>query len=185
MFNLLFASVATLSFSIQFKNRFDARQDYFFFEGKDQTAHLYRFNDTLTLTLQQGQNYSVHKSTVNDGLFTFSWLGFKVNGKEMLSEKMIGKISGQHYENFTFLSPVIRFSEPEYEIENVYNCSEGSFNYWYVMLMLFVSGLLFASKSQGIKILKRFINQYGSAPERVGHIANDDESSQNFRITDV
>ena len=148
MFNLLFATISTLSFSIEFQNKFNVvLQNYFLFEGENQSAHLYRVNDTLTLLMVQGRNYSLLKSKVyvNDDSFTFSWPEFTINGQKMKKERNVGEISNHHYENYTFLSPLITFSDVK-PVKNVYSIKD-TFNYWYIVLIIFVMGIIFESKS--------------------------------------
>ena len=149
MFNLLLTSVMVFTFSVEFENNFNTEQEYFYFENRNQLARLHRVNNTLTLVLQQGENCSVYSSTIKNSNFTFSWLGFKVNERKMEKE-----ISCPQYE--TISSPLRWNLEPI--TENVYSCSEGSFNYWYIMLMIILSGAFFESKSQGMQMLKRLVN---------------------------
>lgn len=151
MFNLLLTSVIIFTFSVEFENNFNTEQEYFYFEERNQSARLYRVNDTLTLILHQGENCSVYRSAIKSGNFTFSWLGFKVNEQKM--EKETGC---PQYE--TISSP-LRYSNLEPITETVYSCTKDSFNYWYIMLMIILSGAFFESKSQGMQMLKRLVNQ--------------------------
>ena len=158
MITLLLTSITALSFSVVFENKFNDRQDYFIFEGKNQLAHLSRVNNTLTLIINKEENYSIHKSIIASSNFTFSWIGFKVNEQKMELEKGNGEISNLRYENFTFLSLLKTFPIEPVPVQ-VLNCSEDSINYWYILLMIIISGVLFESKTHGAQMIKRLFNR--------------------------
>ena len=179
MFTLLLTSIAVLSFSIEFENKFnDERQDYFFFEGKNQSAHLSRVNNTLTLFLYKSGNFSIYRSSIESGNLTFSWSSFRVNEEKMNLEKSVGEISNLHFENFTLLSPLITFSNKEPTPIQVLNCTDGSINYWYILLMIVMSGVLFESKTHGAQMIKRLLNRYSS-------VQTNDDVDENLKSTQV
>ena len=77
-FTLLFTVVENLSFVIDFKLSLDQKQDFLFFEGVNDSAHLFRQNSTILLNV----NNELYKTDIVDRI-QFSWRGFKVNGSEM------------------------------------------------------------------------------------------------------
>ena len=81
-FNLLFGLVSTLSFHIQFIVTHDERQDYFYFSGENETAHLFRENNTVTLYLAKDLNFSIYEADLL-GTLSFTWEDFKINGIAM------------------------------------------------------------------------------------------------------
>ena len=181
IFNLLFAAVSSLYFSIEFGIDLKDKQDYLFFEGQNQTAHLSRINNTITLYLSQQENFSVYETNVNGYFFIFTWQGFLVNGQEMQQDRSNGEIVNIHFEKFTFLSPIIRSFDKDVDIEPVYRV-ESSFNYWYIVLIIFTLGVLFESKSHGMRLLKRLLDR-DVLSASISQI--DEHSNQNIRITDV
>ena len=65
-FNFLFSVVSALSFVVEFPVNSNNTQDYFFFEGNNQTAHLYRENKTLFLHLSgnHGKMVSIFNTAI-------------------------------------------------------------------------------------------------------------------------
>ena len=155
MFNLIFSAISSLYFSLEFEINLH-RQDYFFFEGENQTAHCYQINNTVTLLLSHLDNFSVYKKNVTGDSFTFTWQGFLVNGEEMKKDSTFSEIPNLSFENFTFLSPIIRYLDDN--IEPVYQM-EDSFNYWYIALIIFTLGILFESKSRGLQFLRQILTK--------------------------
>ena len=180
-FNLLFAAVSSLFFSIEFGIDVNDRQDYLFFEGANQTAHLARVNKTITLYLNVNQKLCVYKTNVSGDTFIFTWQGFLVDGEAMQHSYLNSETFDTHFEKFTFISPIIGsyYNELDLEPVPVYNV-KNSFNYWYIALIVFIFGVLFESKSHGMHLLRRlFFGKNLPANDHV-HL-----SSQNIHITDV
>lgn len=180
-FNLLFAAVSSLFFSIEFGIDVNDRQDYLFFEGANQTAHLARVNKTVTLYLNVNQKLCVYKTNVSGDTFIFTWQGFLVDGEAMQQNYLNSETFDTHFEKFTFISPIIGsyYNEVDLEPVPVYNV-KNSFNYWYIALIVFIFGVLFESKSHGMHLLRRlFFGKNLPANDHV-HL-----SSQNIHITDV
>ena len=153
-FNLLFSLLATQSFVLEFSVHVWNRQDYFFLEGDDQTAYLYRDNYTLGLHLSQGSNYSVYKTQIDQRNFIFSWHGFAVDGVEMTLSDAAGSIGDLKFNNFTFISPIVEVISYEGETECVYQLND-NVNYWYILLIVLVVSALFGSKTHSLGIAKR------------------------------
>ena len=80
---VVFYFISTLTFVFKFSVNLDSQQDYFYFEGTNQSAHLSRSQKIVTLHLSQGENFSVFREIINQSTFRFSWIGFKINGKPM------------------------------------------------------------------------------------------------------
>ena len=153
-FNLLFSLLATQSFVVKFSVHLGNQQDYFFLEGDDHTAHLYRDNYTLGLHLSQGSNYSIYKTQIDQRNFIFSWHGFSVNGVEMTLSDAAGYIGDLKFSNFTFLSPIVEVISYEGETECVYQLND-NINYWYILLIVLVVSALFESKTHSLGIAKK------------------------------
>ena len=80
-FTFLFAAIAALTFKVQFSVDDNSRQDYFLFQGDDQSAHLHRQNQTLYLHLIQGNDVEVYEMSLQIAgtNFYFSWLNYMVD----------------------------------------------------------------------------------------------------------
>ena len=61
-------------------------KDFLFFEGVNDSAHLFRQNSTILLNV----NNKLYKTDIVDRI-QFSWRGFKVNGSEMEKIKSTGE----------------------------------------------------------------------------------------------
>ena len=157
-FNFLFSVVSALSFVVEFPVNSNNTQDYFFFEGNNQTAHLYRENKTLFLHLNHnhGKMFSFFNTTIKRGTFLFSWKGFKVDGVDMLLQRSNGDIQHSKFEHFTFVSPIINVLDIESPVTPVYNL-ENDVNYWYFFFLTFAAGILLESKTKGFSIFKQLV----------------------------
>ena len=153
-FNLLFSLLATQSFVVEFSVHVGNRQDYFFLEGDDQTAYLYRDNYTLGLHLSRGGNYSIYKTQIDQRNFIFSWHGFSVDGVRMTLSDAAGSIGALNFNNFTFISPIVEVISHEGEIDCVYQLND-NVNYWYIFLIVLVVSALFESKTHSLGIAKK------------------------------
>ena len=157
-FNFLFSVVSALSFVIEFPVNSNNTQDYFFFEGNNQTAHLYRENKTLFLHLNHnhGKMFSFLNATIKRETFIFSWEGFKVDEVDMLLQKSNGDVQHTKFEHFTFVSPIINVLDIESPATPVYNL-ENDVNYWYFFFLTFAAGILLESKTKGFSIFKQLL----------------------------
>lgn len=176
-FNLLFATISSLFFTIEFGINITDRQDFLFFEGENQTAHLYRFNNTVCFYLNQDEKTYQCCTNVSGDTFTFTWQGFLVNDKKMQQCLSTDKIPETNFNKFSFLSPLVEYFYNKADVEPVYSI-ENSFNYWYIVLIVFIFGVLFESKSYGILLLQRLfskhlmVNQHDQVPDQNIQITN-------------
>ena len=152
-FHFLFSLLSAHTFVVEFPVHVGDRQDYFFFEGENQTAHLYRNNHTLGLFLSRGSSYSRYYTEINQDNFTFSWDEFSVDEVKMNLSDTVGSVDDLQFENFTFLSPVTKVSLNEGETECVHQLN--SVNYWYILLIVLLVGALFDSKTHGLEMAKK------------------------------
>ena len=104
-----------LSFVIDFKLSLNQKQDFLFFEGVNDSAHLFRQNSTILLNV----NNELYKTDIVDRI-QFSWKGFKVNGSEMEKIKSTGEGEILTFDAFTFLSPIVKISKEEEEAKEEY-----------------------------------------------------------------
>ena len=156
-FNLLFSVVSTLSFIIGFPTNLEERQDYFIFEGVNQSAYLFRENKTLILHLSCNSEYKIYNSTISKEPFRFSWNGFEVNGEKMnILKATNGKMKPLKFENFTFLSPIIDIFDIEFSVDPIYR-DVAIVNYWYFLIMVLVVAAAFDSKPMIINFIKKYI----------------------------
>ncbi len=153
-FNLLFTALATLSFSVKFQVDSGARQDFFLFEGANQSAHLFRDGESLTLYLQQSDRYTIYKLQLKSSNFTFSWNGYVVNNQQMLLQDSTGNVNDVVFQDFTFSSPIIELLEFDCSVEPVYKLSN-DINYGYIVLIFLGVGLLFKSTDVGRNVYNR------------------------------
>ena len=154
-FHFLFSLLSVHSFVVEFPVHVGDKQDYFFFEGENQTAHLYRNNYTLGLYLSHGSNYSLYNAEINQNNFIFSWFEFSVDGVKMTLSDKVGSVDDLQFENFTFLSPITDVISNEGEAECVYQLN--SVNYWYILLIVLLVGALFDSKTHGLEMVKKIV----------------------------
>ena len=173
-FNLLFTVVSSLSFVIEFPVNSNNTQDYFFFEGINSTAHLYREDKTLFLHLNHdhGKVFSLFNTTIDGDSFLFSWEGFKMNEVDMLLQRSNGELKQTRFEHFTFLSPIIDDLDIEPPPVHVYNLKT-DVNYWYFFILTFGAGILLESKTKGYSILKQLIQ----SPDKNVYVGSDLDSN--------
>ena len=138
-FTILFGVVSTLSFSLKFILDEGKRQDFFLFEGNNQSAHLFRIDNKLHLNIEENGKYKFLTSNLDGYNFSFSWRGYKVNGEEMVSYKTDknNQIWNSTYNTFTFISPFIKDWEPlDCPPLPVYSCEKKMpINYGYVAMI--------------------------------------------------
>ena len=154
-FNLLFTTLSTLSFSVKFQVESSARQDFFLFEGTNQSAHLFRDGQSLTLNLQQNDGYKLYKTELISRNFTFSWNEYMVDNQQMLLQDSTGNVKDVVFQDFKFDSPIIELLEFDYSVEPVYKLNN-DVNYGYIVLIFLGTGLLFKSTDIGKNIYNRF-----------------------------
>ncbi len=162
-FNLLFGLVSALAFQIQFIVNHDAKQDYFYFDGENETAHLFRENNTVTLHLAKDPNYTVYQVDILNTL-TFSWDNFKVNGTPMALVQDNGDVSKSQYSTFTFLSPVVHDPDLDCSTQPVINFK--TINYGYIIAIVSVIAFVFDLKPAVVKRIRDLLKEhvYETAP---------------------
>lgn len=158
-FNLLFAVITNLTFTIDFKILPDAQQDYLYFAGQNTTAHLYRENNTVFLHLQSGSEYELYQTNIKNKL-EFSWQKFKINGTEMTKVKSSRNESLElTFDTFTFLSPIISTFDPQEEpiIKTILESEK--INYYYILAIVLCVVLVFDVKPRVFKLLQDLITK--------------------------
>ena len=105
-FTVLFHLIGSLNFHVQFSLHSDNTQDFFFFQGENSSAHLYRNNETVSLYLRDDKEFELYQIHILNEL-DFSWRGFKVNGTDMRKIKSTGVTDMEDLNEFTFLSPIV------------------------------------------------------------------------------
>ena len=141
-FTLLLTTVSTLSFTINFKVSDDSTQDYFIFEGDNQTAHLFRENSTLYLRCTQLDRIAIYKTELTDVDFRFSWLDHIVNGRVMEMLKKDDDFTAMSFEHYVLISP--QFVEEDVNLKCTVNPSyevHGT-NYWYIAAIVVVVAII-------------------------------------------
>ena len=103
-FHLVLSLASALTFVFEFPVNTQINQDYFILSGNNQSAHLYRVNNSIYLYLNQGQNYSVYNSTTIRDSFRFSWNNFTVDGEKMQLDRSVGEVNMFQYNYSVFLS---------------------------------------------------------------------------------
>ena len=151
-FQVVFKVISSLSFVFEFPINLDTQQDYFYFEGENQHVYLSRTNNTLVLYMEQGTNFSHYSETINQSTFTFSWMGFEVDGTPMKQVKSEGEVFKFNYINLLFMSPILNELEPSTCSEQVFYYD--SVNYWYIILIVLIAGITYDSKERGVNLMK-------------------------------
>lgn len=169
---IVFQFMTTLTFVFKFPVNLSNQQDYFFFEGANQSAHLSRSQRIVTLHLNQGENFTVFCRAINQSTFTFSWNGFEIDGNPMNVTKSDGDTSKLNYNSLLFMSPIIDVTE-----ECSTSCSEqilqyNSVNYWYIVLIALAIGISMNLREEVINSLKKVLQatnglQFSKVPEPV------------------
>ena len=146
-----------LSFVIDFKLSLNQKQDFLFFEGVNDSAHLFRQNSTILLNV----NNELYKADIVDRI-QFSWKGFKVNGSEMEKIKSTGEGEILTFDAFTFLSPIVKISKEEEEAKEEYFHSflSQKINYYYIFAIVF----LIQNKKYIAKYFARAARHYARLP---------------------
>lgn len=166
-FSLFFALVSTLTFSLHFEIDCNETQDYFIFQSSNNTAQLYRRNNTLILFLKQDGAYEIYNYNVTNN-FEFSWDGYKVNNEKMVCVRTLGQVDALSFNAYTFLSPILNFyrvtdllDEPD-EPEPVFGCKE--VNYGYIAFILIAVFLGFELKQLPPIIYRELVNRFNFTP---------------------
>ena len=153
-----------LKFVIDFKLSLDQKQDFLFFEGVNDSAHLFRQNSTILLNV----NNELHKTDIVDRI-QFSWRGFKVNGSEMEKIKSTGEEKILTFDAFTFLSPIVKISKEEEEAKEEYFHSflSQKINYYYIFAIVFLTVLLVDAKPRTFRLVKDLFSRMNESEYEV------------------
>lgn len=162
-FILLFTLTTNLSFTIRYAINSEARQDYFVFNGiEDSLAHLFREDNILNLYIRSDNSSKLYQlSTIGDE-FEFCWNEFEINGEAMEIVKYDGLIGYLSFNEFIFTSPYIEIIQSKVEdkmSKPVYNLD--GINYAYILLIVFCAGLLLKTDVL-IKLLHRHFEEQGT-----------------------
>ena len=152
-FNTIFNFISAISFTIDFKVSHDYYQDFFFFDGNNSKAHLYRQNNTLTLHLIQQNNFKIYQYSNLTGNFSFSWSNVTVNDVKMRLLKSNNDIETW---NFTFIPSAFQINDVcsfEPLLQNVSNGT--SFSYLYIIIIMIIVILMIKAD---IKFVRNFID---------------------------
>ena len=150
-FNLLFGLVSALAFEIQFIVNHDATHDYFYFNGENETAHLFRENNTVTLHLAKDLNYTIYQADILSTL-SFTWDDFKVNGIAMTLVQDNGDVNKSRYSTFTFLSPIVHEPVLDCSAQPVINFK--TINYGYIIAIVSIIAFIFDLKPAVVKRIR-------------------------------
>ena len=156
-FNIFFALVSALSFSIRFDIDSNKKQDYLIFQSDADTVHLFRENNTLVLYMRQNQSYNIYNYYNITDDFSFTWDGYKINEEKMVLLKSLGDIGTMYFDSYTFLSPITDFYEPT-SIKPVYN--HNGINYGYITMIVVGVVLTFKSKLITSIIYKKVLDRF-------------------------
>ena len=104
--HILFEAIATLSFTIQYNLSNSTFQEFFFFEGNQSQAHLYRKENGLHLYLNHKEMFSSYKFENITSTFSFSWPEFTVNDTKMFVVHEVD-LKDFDFTDFTFISPLL------------------------------------------------------------------------------
>ena len=148
---VLFTLVLTLNFTLQFKHNNEGHQDFFIFNGVNQSAYFFRDNYTLSLLFVNVNDSILLQLDTTTEYFTFKWPD-EVNGEVMLSIKGNFSEDDSIYHSFTFLDPILL---DEIETDSLYK-NEGNTDYEYLMGIMFLFVVVMKSPDLIKSALKRY-----------------------------
>ena len=100
---LLFSLAQSLNFSINFDRSYDEIQDCFIFNGVQNSAHLYRSNNTLNLHVTNGSEFDTYQCNITEDMWSFIWPR-TINNMEMRLVKGSGATEFGNYNSFLFIN---------------------------------------------------------------------------------
>ena len=152
-FNIYFNFVAAISITIDFNVSDEYYQVFFLFEDENSKVHLYRQNSTLTLYLQEQNDFQMYEYNNLTNSFSFSWFNRTVNGIEMLPLK--SNYDKENW-NFSFIPSVLQMNDDcifQPLLQDLSN--DTSFSYVYFILIMIV--VILTIKAD-IKFVRHFIS---------------------------
>ena len=159
-FNLLFTTLRDLSFLMTFAVDSGNEQDFFLFSGFNASAHFYRQNSTFNLIIFDNSSYSFYQLKHNNALVSFSWPDISLNGFQMTLKKSYGVTEDLCFDTFTFISPILNFTDQEYNTSSMSIYQLNSVNYFYIALMFLIAGVLFESQTIAVRIFENMKKKY-------------------------
>ena len=146
--NFLYTVLTGLCFTVKFDFDGNSKQHYLIFTGPNTSAHLFRENSTLTLVLQSNFSFHRYQSLNITNPFTFTWEGFRVNGKAMNLIKSTKNIPNFQFNGYTFVSPYLEVlsdsDNVEYIVpESIFQCQD--INYGIFLAIALAVGLIMRS----------------------------------------
>ena len=147
--NYILTIVTSLSFIAEFSVNNDQQQYYFSFESKNNSAQLFRNNNTIFLWLNSGTTFEGYNvSAPKQKKFNFKWKdsSFSVDGEPMTRYRSNGYVNNYGYDSYSFFSFTAVKHEPDVKlatIEQVVACKD--VNYVTLVLILLSMGLLIRS----------------------------------------
>ena len=159
--NFLYSVIVNLCFTVQFDVNDNSTQNYFIFDGDDATAHLRRYNKTISLFLQWNTSYRHLEMENISNQFVFEWQGYKINNEEMKIVRSVGDWNLLGFDIFTFISPTLNFVEEE--AVATYGgplIDSQDINYGIFVLIVFGVGLLLKFDIIAPKVFERIIKSY-------------------------
>ena len=186
-FNILFTVVTNLTFVVEFPITVnETHQDFFLFNGVEESAHFFRKNKTFSLIIEQGENQSLYELSSSSKSVTFSWEGFKVNGEEMKHVRAVGNVKKNNFHSYSFLSPLtsVHFDDSIRAKPLMTN----SFNYWYIVAIIFIGGFILETAGVSVKAISDYrirgakeIMEVLDDVKKVQHVLSDRENGNNYK----
>ena len=105
--SLFFAVAISLNFSVRFYSNKVEYQDFFAFDAGNDSVHLFRNNNTITMIYYENAESSVYQLTTDTRSWLFTWPTI-INGKNMtLTSGYHARWSPKVYDSYLFIDPVL------------------------------------------------------------------------------
>ena len=154
-FNILFAVVTNLTFVVEFPISVnETYQDFFLFNGVEESAHFFRNNATFSLFIEQGENQSLYELSSSSESVIFSWERFMINGEEMKHVRAVGNVKNNNFHSYSFMSPLtsVHFDDSI----QVKPLMKNSLNYWYIVAIIFIGGFILETTGVSLKAISDY-----------------------------
>ena len=156
-FVLLLTTVSTLSFTVRFRVNNERQQDYFIFEGVNQSAHLFRQNSTLYLRCMQEERIALYETNLTDNHFNFSWLDFMIDNRAMKSTIKGENITEMKFDYFVLISPQFEDTNLDYTVNPNYELH--GVNYW-IIVGIVITGAMISRRNPRFREIFTSIMSY-------------------------
>ena len=128
--SLFFALAISLNFTVRFHGNNADYQDFFTFGSGNDSVHLFRNNNTITMIYYENAESTVYQLTTDARSWLFTWPN-TINGKNMtLTSGYHMKSSQRMYDHYLFIDPIL----DDHSITETDECS--SLLYGYIGLSL-------------------------------------------------